>query len=84
MKISTCKYFKIIQKLAFVTVLATIVSCANEGAAERSKTNINNSWSYLENDTEALPNAQAKEWQSINLPHTWNSTDVTDLEPGHR
>jgi beta-galactosidase len=24
------------------------------------------------------------EWKNINLPHTWNSEDPTDLEPGYR
>ncbi|RXP44317.1 DUF4982 domain-containing protein [Lutibacter sp. HS1-25] len=84
MKIPTCTHLKFIQKIIFVIVLTTIVSCSAKGKPERSKTNINDSWLYLENDSEALPNTQTKEWQSINLPHSWNSTDVTDLEPGYR
>ncbi len=84
MKISTHNYFNLIQKLIFLLVLGIIISCANQGAAERSKTNINENWSYLENDSEEFPNTQAKEWQSINLPHSWNNTDATDLEPGYR
>ncbi len=84
MTIPTYNYFKLIQKLVFVFILTTIISCANNGTAERSKTNINENWSYLENDSEELPNTKAKEWQSISLPHSWNSTDATDLEPGYR
>ncbi|SNR78962.1 beta-galactosidase [Lutibacter agarilyticus] len=84
MTIPTYNYFKLIQKLAFVFILTTIISCANNGTSERSQTNINENWSYLENDSEELPNTKAKEWQSISLPHSWNSTDVTDLEPGYR
>ncbi|MFZ4105950.1 glycoside hydrolase family 2 protein [Flavobacterium sp.] len=52
---------------------------------ERTKTNIDSNWSYLENDT---PNSnEAKKstnWVDINLPHSWNSLDATDNDPGYR
>ncbi|MFY0606557.1 MAG: glycoside hydrolase family 2 protein [Cyclobacteriaceae bacterium] len=47
--------------------------------------NINAGWNYLEKAYE-LPN-QAKNdsnWESIDLPHSWNSIDATDAEPGYR
>ena len=51
----------------------------------RTKTNINQNWMYLENGTESISDAlSAQNWQTINLPHSWNSLDATDLEPGYR
>ncbi|WPR71165.1 glycoside hydrolase family 2 TIM barrel-domain containing protein [Flavobacterium sp. NG2] len=53
--------------------------------AQRTKTNINENWSYLENDTNKITTAnQAKNWTVLNLPHTWNSEDATDNIPGYR
>jgi len=52
---------------------------------ERSKINIDSNWNYLENDTEKLSDAKnATNWIAINLPHSWNSEDVTDNNPGYR
>ncbi|WP_158837297.1 glycoside hydrolase family 2 protein [Polaribacter sp. L3A8] len=52
---------------------------------ERTKTNINLNWMYLENDTENISEAlNTNNWKNINLPHSWNSLDATDLEPGYR
>ncbi|MRX38518.1 DUF4982 domain-containing protein [Flavobacterium sp. LC2016-23] len=51
----------------------------------RTKTNINDHWLYLENHTPNLNDAQkAANWTGINLPHSWNSEDATDLNPGYR
>ena len=52
---------------------------------ERTKTNINSDWNYLENDTKNISDInQSVNWVGINLPHTWNSQDATDNEPGYR
>ncbi|GAA3594134.1 glycoside hydrolase family 2 TIM barrel-domain containing protein [Flavivirga amylovorans] len=52
---------------------------------QRTTTNINNNWLYLENNTENLDLAiSQKKWIQINLPHTWNNLDATDSEPGYR
>lgn len=51
----------------------------------RTQTNINDHWLYLENNTPNLNDAQkAANWTGINLPHSWNSEDATDLNPGYR
>lgn len=59
---------------------------AQNGAVEiRTKTNINSDWNYLENDAKKLSDInQSVNWVSVNLPHTWNSQDATDNEPGYR
>ncbi|WP_124980230.1 glycoside hydrolase family 2 protein [Nonlabens xiamenensis] len=51
----------------------------------RVKTNINQDWKYLENPAETPDKALEHDyWQSIDLPHTWNAIDATDLDPGYR
>ncbi len=80
-------FFKLI---IFYSLCATILSCDTKNNIvtnnqERSRTNINTNWFYLENNTtnpnEAL---QQTNWNPIDLPHTWNALDATDLEPGYR
>jgi len=55
------------------------------GSFAQTKMNINNDWLYLENHTSNLSEAQKNSnWVSLNLPHTWNAEDATDLSPGYR
>lgn len=57
----------------------------DDNSQKRSKININNNWLYLENNTSDINDAlKQNDWQSINLPHTWNALDATDLNPGYR
>ncbi|WP_194766576.1 glycoside hydrolase family 2 protein [Tamlana sp. I1] len=57
----------------------------NETAPIRTKVNINNNWSYLEKNIKNINEAlQEVDWQTIDLPHTWNALDATDLNPGYR
>ncbi|MFH6985766.1 glycoside hydrolase family 2 protein [Marinoscillum luteum] len=49
------------------------------------KTNINQGWSYLENPEMNVEKARNMDgWVSVDLPHTWNNLDATDLDPGYR
>jgi beta-galactosidase len=64
-----------------------LISCNQNTNREitRTKTNLNNNWYYLENNTKDLPvSFETEVWDEINLPHTWNNEDATDLEPGYR
>ena len=75
--------------LLFFSLMFLSFSCSSDGntngISERTKTNINQNWQYLEKDIETISDALAmKNWQAINLPHSWNSLDATDLEPGYR
>jgi len=57
----------------------------NSESLVRSKTNINSDWNYLENDAKKLAEINNNlGWVAVNLPHTWNSQDATDAEPGYR
>ena len=52
---------------------------------ERTKQNINANWQYLEENHVNLDKvAAATNWTNIDLPHTWNQWDATDLVPGYR
>ena len=52
---------------------------------ERTKTNIDSNWNYLENETSNITEAKnATNWVTLNLPHSWNSLDATDNDPGYR
>ena len=84
MKNSLNNNFNLLHKVAVLFFVTTIISCTLNSTVERSKTNINENWAYLENDSEELPNTENKKWKSISLPHSWNSIDATDLDPGYR
>jgi len=63
------------------------VSFSQQGQETFSRTNqnINKGWGYWENPMDNVVEVQEiADWQSINLPHTWNSEDVTDSEAGYR
>lgn len=71
----------------FLSISILFASCKKNSSesGERTKTNINKDWQYLENDTENISDAlNIENWQEINLPHSWNSLDATDLVPGYR
>ena len=58
--------------------------CLSSSFAQ-TKMNINDNWLYLENHTPTLSEAQkTTNWTAINLPHSWNAEDATDLNPGYR
>ncbi len=48
--------------------------------------NIDSDWYYLQDDIAGINrlNKTAGEWEHVNLPHTWNRTDILDGEPGYR
>ena len=51
----------------------------------RQKININKDWYYLEYNAETVDLAVSNDkWQKIDIPHTWNAKDATDLTPGYR
>ncbi|MHA7943636.1 glycoside hydrolase family 2 protein [Formosa sp. 3Alg 14/1] len=60
-------------------------SSAKSDTPNRTKVNINANWTYLEKNIKDIQDAlNEADWQSINLPHTWNALDATDLNPGYR
>ncbi len=53
---------------------------------KRESFTINNNWFYLEDNIANFTdiNKSAKTWEKVDLPHTWNKTDVFDPVPGYR
>ncbi|WP_413668853.1 glycoside hydrolase family 2 TIM barrel-domain containing protein [Mucilaginibacter sp. Mucisp86] len=49
------------------------------------KQSINTNWAFHKGDIAGLPAAttDASAWQKISLPHSWNTTDANDDEPGY-
>ena len=46
---------------------------------------ISQNWQYLENATANVSAAKSNDqWQEVNLPHTWNASDTTDVITGYR
>jgi len=47
---------------------------------------LNDNWQYLEDNCPTIGDAKKSkgQWQTINLPHTWNAFDATDMQPGYR
>lgn len=46
---------------------------------------LNRGWHYFADNTNDLDELKTKEgWVPVDLPHTWNSLDATDNDPGYR
>lgn len=78
---------QIIQKQILSFILLCFIFCLStyNSNAQRTKESINKDWYYLEDNSSAIPEVRHKEnWIKINIPHSWNSLDATDLEPGYR
>jgi len=52
--------------------------------AQRIKTTINSNWRFYKGDIAGYPQStNTVKWESVNIPHSWNSADVTDDEKGY-
>ncbi len=73
---------------AIISVNAQIINTNNniEDKSGRQIYNVDNDWSYLENNTNEINDIHlpSNKWEKINLPHTWNRYDNVDAEPGYR
>ncbi|PQJ77118.1 glycoside hydrolase family 2 protein [Polaribacter glomeratus] len=78
---------RVLLKSIIASVFILTFSCKPSSIKnqERVKTNINENWEYLENNATSIDIAlNQKSWKNINLPHSWNALDATDLAPGYR
>ncbi len=50
------------------------------------KERINSNWKYIEKDDTTYSNEKLDDssWSLVNLPHTWNTTDMNDESKGYR
>lgn len=67
--------------LLFWMVLLTV----NLTASPRLKYSINENWRFIRQDVNdaKYDKCNDRQWQTVNLPHTWNAADVMDDEPGY-
>ena len=78
---------QLFKSIIFAALLTNLgfINAQTIGNTERTKVNINSNWSYIDNSTKSLNEVnKSTNWVSLNLPHTWNSQDATDLDPGYR
>lgn len=61
--------------LGFTVVLSLFFVYPHEGYCQRAELDLNNDW-FFKKKTD-------RQWQSINLPHTYNADDPFDDEPGY-
>ncbi len=56
------------------------------GLAERQMINFNDNWFYLADPVSEISQLQntPENWCRVDLPHTWNQWDATDISPGYR
>lgn len=69
--------------LSLYCLLSAISLCAQNDV--RTVTSINNNWEFARdpyNNGLSLPGKTLK-WEPVNIPHTWNTEDVMDDEPGY-
>lgn len=86
----TQMHFKNLQFLLILSLL--MVSCNYTFAGNilidnqfRTKTNINENWMYAETNVNSIADIRNyNNWVPLNLPHSWNTDDATDLVPGYR
>jgi beta-galactosidase len=57
---------------------------AGSVAGQRQWQLFNDNWEYLESSAEAPAAMSDQKGKTVNLPHTWNQWDATDMLPGYR
>jgi beta-galactosidase len=73
-----------------VVLILGSVSLVNSQAItddpKRQVIRINEKWSYLEDNVAKVErlSQSRKQWEQIDLPHTWNKFDAVDQVPGYR
>lgn len=66
-------------------LLFGMLQALNLSAQHRIKSSINTNWRFYKGDIKDYPSNKdaAVQWQTISLPHSWNTTDVNDDEKGY-
>lgn len=71
--------------LIVFSFLLTSIYAQDNSVVLRTKANLNDHWAYSENVTSEIGEIQAElNWSTVDLPHSWNAKDATDLNPGYR
>ncbi|ADB36688.1 glycoside hydrolase family 2 TIM barrel-domain containing protein [Spirosoma linguale] len=68
-------------RILFNTFLLTLLLQSGLHAQGRFSSTINSNWLFTKGDT--AQKAVGSVWQTVSIPHTWNTQDVLDDEPGY-
>ncbi|MXV17084.1 beta-galactosidase [Pedobacter sp. HMF7056] len=67
--------------LSLVCLLAVLSTVE---AQDRISQTINSNWQFYKGDLPGFPASPATvKWETVSVPHSWNTTDVLDDEPGY-
>lgn len=74
--------FKKMRKLIGLLTAMLLCVCFVQAA----KISITDNWKYTQADDERFASVEwdDSEWESVNIPHTWNAKDVVDEQRGYR
>ncbi|MDE3740916.1 glycoside hydrolase family 2 TIM barrel-domain containing protein [Maribacter polysaccharolyticus] len=72
-------------------LLFTLLSVCGVSSQSRQSFSINNDWTFHKGDLNVIENGgvqgiswgNIEEWETVNLPHTWNNLDAIDDEAGY-
>ncbi len=72
--------------MKLVALIGLAMSLAANGIAARVRFTIDDGWRYASGSLQgaAAPGFDDSQWQSINLPHTWNAADAFDKTKPYR
>ncbi|MFB9054210.1 glycoside hydrolase family 2 TIM barrel-domain containing protein [Formosa undariae] len=78
------------KKQIYITLFTLLIAFSVSSQSRQTFT-INNGWKFYKGDLEASKNANSEkvpglndaDWETVNIPHTWNNIDVTDDTPGY-
>ena len=73
------------KKLLVVLLLSLVFGFIQNAYSQRVVCSINDSWQFSKADFPSCVNADFDDskWESVNIPHTWNKSDVMDDVPGY-
>ncbi|HYE54649.1 MAG TPA: glycoside hydrolase family 2 TIM barrel-domain containing protein [Chitinophagaceae bacterium] len=58
-------------------------SAAPSGGQARTITGFNDGWEFTKDEFDPGANTASAKWEAVQLPHSWNTSDVMDDEPGY-
>jgi beta-galactosidase len=70
----------------FFLLLIILSSLTGFSQSSINREQLNSNWKFSNSNESnfALPDCNESLWISVNIPHTWNSTDITDEAKGYR
>ena len=73
-----------LRKVFVLLFICSSFICFSQSTISREQINSNWKFSNFNESNYALPECDESTWISVNIPHTWNTTDITDETKGYR